>query len=137
MQSSTRTTAASTKTTWAGRITSTLVILFLIVDGLIKALRLAPAVESTTQIGFPAQLVRGLGFVELACLALYIVPRTSVLGAILLTGYLGGATAAKVRLEDPSFLFSVVFGVLAWGALFLLDDRVRALIPLKQSGRSS
>jgi len=120
------------KTIWAGRIIGALVILFLTFDGLIKAMRLAPAVESTAQIGFPERLVRSLGFVELACLALYTVPRTSVLGAILLTGYLGGATAAKVRLEDPSFLFSVVFGVLVWGALFLRDDRLRALIPLKK-----
>ena len=135
MQSTTHATVPR-KTIWAGRIIWALVILFLSFDGVIKAMRLAPAVESTAQIGFPERLVRSLGFVELACLALYAVPRTSVLGAILLTGYLGGATAAKVRLEDPSFLFSVVFGVLAWGGLFLRDDRLRGLIPLTKEGVS-
>jgi hypothetical protein len=73
----------------------------------------------------------GLGIVELVCLALYAYPRTAVLGAILLTGYLGGATASKVRLEDPSWLFSVAIGVLIWAGLFLRDRRIRELIPLQ------
>ena len=76
-------------------------------------------------------LVVPIGIVLLACIAVYLIPRTSVLGAILLTGYLGGATATQVRLENPWFLFPVGVGVLIWGGLFLRDDRLRALIPVR------
>jgi hypothetical protein len=121
-------------TLWAGRIISALALLFLIFDSVIKVLNLAPAVEATTQLGYPASLVIGIGILELACLAIYVIPRTSVLGAILLTGYLGGAIATQLR--AGSALFSVVFpiivGVLIWGGLFLREDRLRALIPLRR-----
>jgi hypothetical protein len=72
-----------------------------------------------------------VGIVELVCVVVYVIPRTSVLGAILLTGYLGGATATQVRLEDPWFFFPIGVGVLVWGGLSLRDDRLRALIPLR------
>jgi len=131
----TRNEAVSRASLWAARIISVVVVSFLAFDGSIKVLKLGPAMEGTVRIGFPEDLVRGLGLVELACLALYVIPRTSVLGAILLTGFLGGATAAQVRLENPWLLFSVVFGVLVWAAIFLRDNRLRALIPLrKESG---
>ena len=116
---------------WAGRIISALIVLFFIFDAVVKVLKLAPAMEGTAQLGFPLNTVFPIGVVELACLVLYAVPRTSVLGAILLTGYLGGATAAKVRLEDPWFLFSVVFGVLVWAGLLLRDPRLRELLPVR------
>ena len=88
------------------------------------------------EIGYPVAAIRPLGIVSLICTLLYAVPRTSVLGAILLTGYLGGAIASKVRIEDPLFssvLFGVYFGLLIWGGLYLRDERLRALIPLRQS----
>jgi hypothetical protein len=123
-----------TTTIWAGRISSALAVLFLLLDSVIKALNLAPAVEATTQLGYPASLVIGIGILELACLAIYVIPRTSVLGAILLTGYLGGAIATQVRAGSPLFsiVFPIIVGVLIWGGLFLREDRLRALIPLRR-----
>ena len=94
-------------------------------------MKLAPAVEGTARLGYPVGLVVPIGIVLLACIAGYLIPRTSVLGAILLTGDLGGATATQVRLENPWFLFPVGVGVLIWGGLFLRDDRLRALIPVR------
>jgi DoxX-like family len=116
---------------WAGRVVSGLVIAFLFFDAIIKVLLLAPAVEGTARLGYPVGVVFPLGIVLLVCVILYAIPRTSILGAILLTGYLGGATATQVRLSDPWFLFPVALGVLVWGGLFLLDERLRALIPVR------
>jgi DoxX-like family len=119
---------------WAGRIISALAILFLTFDSVIKVLNLPPAVEATTQLGYPASLVIAIGVLELACLAVYVIPRTSVLGAILLTGYLGGAIATQVRATSPLFsvVFPVIIGALIWGGLFVRDERLRALIPLRK-----
>jgi hypothetical protein len=89
-------------------------------------------VEATTMIGYPLDVIRPLGLICLVCTILYAIPRTSILGAILLTGYLGGAVASKLRIEDPLFssvLFGVYFGILIWGGLYLRDERLRALIP--------
>jgi hypothetical protein len=88
-------------------------------------------VQATAELGFPDGQIRVLGLIILVCTVLYVIPPTSVLGAILLTAFLGGATAAKVRIEDPALLFSVVMGVLVWGGLFLRDERLRALVPLR------
>jgi len=116
---------------WGGRVISALIVLFLLFDGGVKVMKLAPAMEATVRLGYPARLVVPIGIVELICVALFVIPRTSILGAILLTGYLGGATATQVRLEDPWFFFPIVIGALVWGGLFLRDERVRALIPLR------
>ncbi len=135
MSSASETAPVSTKMLWARRIIGVLVVLFLAFDGVVKVMKLAPAVEGTAQLGYPASSVLGIGAVELVCLALYLIPRTSVLGAILLTGYLGGAVATHVRIGNPLFshvLFPVYVGVLVWGWLFLRDDRVRALIPVRR-----
>jgi hypothetical protein len=105
--------------------------LFLAFDSLGKLLMLAPVVEGTTQLGYPAGVIVPLGIVQLACLILYLVPATSVVGAVLLTGYLGGAIATHVRIESPLFthiLFPVYLAVLLWGGLFLVDRRVRQLV---------
>jgi hypothetical protein len=131
MPSPTQTAPVSKQGLWAGRAISALVAVFLLFDGIIKVMKLAPAVEGTARLGYPAGLVLPIGTVLLACVAVYLIPPTSVLGAILLTGYLGGATATQVRLEDPWFLFPVGIGVLIWGGLFLRDDRLRALIPVR------
>ena len=131
MPSPTQTAPISKQGLWAGRAISALVAVFLLFDGIIKVMKLAPAVEGTARLGYPGGLVLPIGAVLLACVAVYLIPPTSVLGAILLTGYLGGATATQVRLEDPWFLFPVGIGVLIWGGLFLRDDRLRALIPVR------
>jgi len=91
-----------------------------------------PAVEEGfVHLGYPMSLALGLGILEIACAVIYVIPRTSILGAILLTAYLGGATATQVRVGD-AFLGPVIAGVLVWGGLFLRDQRLRALIPLRR-----
>ena len=134
MQSETQTKPVSKKMLWAGRIMSALPILFLLVDGVMKLVKPAIVVESTVQLGYPETVIIPLGFVLLACTVLYAIPRTSVLGAILLTGYLGGAVATHVRMGEGPFpvLFPVIFGVLIWGGLYLRDERLRALLPLRK-----
>ncbi|MGH9841123.1 MAG: DoxX family protein [Blastocatellia bacterium] len=130
MQSDTQTAPVSKKMVWTGRIISALPILFLLMDGVMKLVKPAIVVETTVKLGYPESVIVGLGIVLIACT---VIPRTSVLGAILLTGYLGGATATHVRVGDPLFpiLFPVILGVLIWGGLFLRDERLRALIPLR------
>lgn len=122
--------APVTKMLWIGRILSALMILFMLFDGGIKVLKLGPAVEGTVRLGYPISTVQPIGIVALICAVLYAIPRTSVLGAILLTGYLGGATATQVRLQDPWFLFPVVIGMLIWAGIYFRDERLRELIPL-------
>lgn len=113
----------------SARILGSLLILFLIVDGGGKVMRLAPYVEGTAKVGFPPGALVPLGLVLLVSTLLYAIPRTSVLGALLLTGYFGGAIATHVRMGEP-FVFPLVFGVITWACLYLRDDRVRALLPL-------
>jgi hypothetical protein len=116
---------------------SGLVILFMLFDGSIKLVPLDMVIEATAQLGYPASpsLARGLGVLGLACTALYAFPRTSVLGAILLTGYLGGTVATHLRASSPVFshlLFGVYLGLMLWGGLYLRDDRLRALLPYRR-----
>jgi len=121
----------SKKSLWAGRIISGWMVAFLLFDGAVKVMRVAGAVEATVRLGYPATLLPALGIAELTCAILYLIPRTSILGAILLTGYLGGATATQVRLEDPWFFFPILIGVLIWLGLYLRDGRLRELVPLR------
>jgi hypothetical protein len=118
-----------------GWILSGLTILFMLFDGISKLAMEHHVVEATAQIGYPLDVIRPLGIILLVCTILYAIPRTAIFGAVLLTGYLGGAVASKVRMEDPLFgsiLFGVYFGILAWGGLYLRDERLRALIPLRR-----
>ncbi len=115
---------------WAGRIMSALPVLMLLVSGVMKLVKPAPVVEGFAHLGYPTSLALGLGIIELACIVVYVIPRTSMLGAVLLTGYLGGATATHVRIGEP-FLTPIVLGVLVWGGLYLREDRLRALLPLR------
>jgi DoxX-like family len=131
MQSVAQTVPVSDAQLWAGRILSGLVVLSMLLDGVTKLLKVPQVERATAELGFPEGQIRGLGALILVCTVLYVAPRTSVLGAILLTAFLGGATAAKVRLEDPTLLFSVVMGVMVWAGLFLRDERLRALVPLR------
>lgn len=120
---------------WTGWSMSGLIILFLLFDSAGKLVLEHHVIEATTRIGYPLAVIRPLGLICLVCTVLYAVPRTSVLGAVLLTGYLGGAIASKVRIEDPLFssvLFGVYFGLLVWGGLYLRDERLRAIFPLRR-----
>jgi DoxX-like family len=113
---------------WTGRVIAAWLVLFLAFDAIVKVLNLRVAVEGTTRLGYPAHLVVILGLVQLVCLMAFVVPRTSLVGAILLTGYLGGATATQVRVESPWFLLPAALGGLVWVALCLHDPRVGTLL---------
>jgi DoxX-like family len=118
-----------------GMVCTTLAALFLTFDTVLKVLRLGPAVEGTVALGYPLDSVRTIGIIELVCVVLYLVPRTSVLGAILLTGYLGGAIATHVRIGNPLFthvLFPIYVALFVWGGLYLRERRLRELLPLRQ-----
>jgi hypothetical protein len=118
---------------WSGRIISALVVLFLLFDGITKLMKAAPVLEASAQLGYPVSTIVGIGITALVCTAVYVIPQTSVLGAILLTGYLGGAVASSVRIGNPMFntLFPIIFGALIWAGIFLREARLRALIPLR------
>jgi hypothetical protein len=119
---------------WAGRIVTGLPVAFLAWDGAIKLLNIVPVTEAFTRLGYPVTAAIGIGLLELACLAVYLIPRTSVLGAVLLTGFLGGAISTHVRVGDPLFshvLFPSYVGLLVWGGLFLREPRLRGLLPLR------
>ncbi len=118
----------------AGYVMSGLVIAFMLMDGGMKLVPLDVVVKSMAELGYPPDLARGLGILSLVCTALYAWPRTAMLGAILLTAYMGGAVASHVRLGSPLFthvLFGVYLAILTWGGLFLRDSRIRALLPLR------
>lgn len=134
MQSDTHTPPVSKKMLWAGRIVSALPALFLLLDGIMKLIKPAPVVDATVRLGYPESVILGLGIVLIASTVLYLIPRTAILGAILLTGYLGGAVATHVRVGDSLFtiIFPIIFGLLIWGGLYLRDKRLRAFIPLRK-----
>lgn len=121
------------KGTWAGRIVSWLPALILLLDAVGKLVKPAAVVEGTVKLGYSESVIIPLGIVLLVCTVLYLIPRTAVLGAILLTGYLGGAVATHVRVADGVFpvAFAVTFGVLIWLGLYLRDSRLRELVPLR------
>jgi hypothetical protein len=123
---------------WLGSILSGLVILFMLMDATMKILRLPVVLETTLQLGWPVATVLPLGLVLLVCTLLYAIPRTSLLGAVLITAYLGGAVATHVRIGSPLFshvLFGVYVGLMLWGGLYLRDARIRALIPVRSFGQ--
>ena len=119
----------SRKRLWAGRILTGLITLFLLMDGGMKLFKPRVVVESTVQLGYPESSIVGIGIVLLICTVLYILPRTAILGAVVLTGYLGGAVASQVRVGAPIFsiLFPAIFGCLVWAGLALRDRRLRTL----------
>jgi hypothetical protein len=119
----------------AAYILTTIVALFLTFDTILKVLQLGPAVKATTELGYTPATVLPIGIVELVCLALYLVPQTSVIGAVLLTGYLGGAVASQVRAGNPMFshtLFPVYVALMLWGGLYLREPRLADLLPLRK-----
>jgi hypothetical protein len=134
MHTLTRTIPLSNTRLWASRAISGLAVLFLAFDGVIKLVKPAPVMEAFARLGLPEHTSVGIGLLLLTCTVLYAIPRTATLGAVLLTGYLGGAVAIHVRSGDPLFpvLFPVIFGALVWGGLSLRDDRVSALLALRR-----
>ena len=132
-------TEVSKTNLWIGRIVSGLPALFLLVDGVMKLFKPAVVVEGTVNLGYPESTIIPIGVVLVICTILYLIPATSVLGAILLTGYLGGAVATHVRAGESLFsiVFAVIFGVLIWLGLYLRDVRLRALVPLRASAAQS
>jgi hypothetical protein len=138
MQAGTQSAAAtSTKGLWAGRVISAIPVLFLLLDAIMKLMRPlpAPVVEGAARIGYPLSTMPVIGATLLISVIIYAIPRTAVLGAVLLTGYLGGAVASNVRVGNPLFSYVLAPAYVAlfiWGGLFFRDDRVRALIPLRR-----
>jgi hypothetical protein len=118
-----------------GHILTTLATLFLLFDGGMKLYQPLPVTKAMTQLGFPLQLAVPIGVILLICTALYAIPSTSVLGAVLLTGYLGGAVVSQMRIGAPLFgntLFPIYFAVLMWAGLYLRESRLAALLPLRK-----
>jgi hypothetical protein len=119
-------------TLWAGRILSGIAVVFCLVDGVMKLFKPAVVVQGTVQLGYPESTIVGIGIAMLVSTLVYTIPRTSILGAILITGYLGGAVASNVRAQTGFFnlVFPVIVAFLVWGGLWLRDSRLRALVPL-------
>ncbi len=129
------TTDISRKQIWTSRVMSALAVLFLLADAIGKLLRPQQVIEGTAQLGWPVSVILPLGIIQAVLLIAYLIPRTSILGAILWTGYLGGAVATHVRVGHPLFshiLFPTYIALLLWGALWLRDRRVRELLPLSR-----
>jgi hypothetical protein len=124
------TTSGSKVMVWVGRVISVLPVPLLLMSAGMKIAKSPQAVEGLAKFGYDESVLVGLGVVELICTILYLIPQTAVLGAILLTGYLGGATATHLRVGD-NFVAPVLFGVVLWIGLYLRDARVRALAPLR------
>ena len=127
---------ASPGAVWTARVLTAIPVLFLLFDTVIKLMRIDPVIDSFNALGYPASLALAIGVLELACLALYLVPATSVLGAVVLTGYLGGAVATHVRVENPLLthvLFPVYVGLFLWGGLFLREPRLLYLLPSRRA----
>lgn len=122
---------------WVGRVMSFLVLAFLLFDAIVHILNIPPVVQSSVQLGYPVDSAVIIGIVEFICVIFAIIPQTSVLGTVLLTGYLGGAVASNLRIGNPVFshtLFPVYTGIVLWGGLFLRDKKIRMLIPIRCKG---
>jgi hypothetical protein len=131
MHAETPSSTISTGLVWTGRVLSALAVLFLLFDGAMKLVQPSFVVEANAELGYPENTLMPLGVVLIVCTLLYAIPPTAVLGAIFLTGYLGGAVATHVRAGHPAFqtLFPVIFGAIIWGGLVLRDARLRSVVP--------
>ena len=133
MQARTEANTVSKGRLWTGRVISVLVVLFLLFDGITKVMKVRAVIEASAQLGYPVNAIVTIGIILLVCTVFYIIPQTAVLGAILLTGYLGGAVAANLRIGTAMFntFFPIVFAALAWAGLYLRESRLGALIPFR------
>jgi hypothetical protein len=117
---------------WVGRVMSAVPVLLILLGAVMKLMKLPAVIEGFAHAGVPEKLIVPVGLIEATCVVVYLIPRTAVLGAILMTGLLGGATITTLRVADPTYPMPVVLGMLAWGGLYLRDMRLRALIPLRK-----
>lgn len=131
MQSGVEMATVSKGSVWAGRIISAVPALLLLFGGIVKIAELPSVVQGFAQYGYPPRVVPVVGILEVVCSVVYLIPRTAVLGAILMTGVLGGAIESNVRISNPVFIAPLILGVLVWGGLYFRDPRLRALIPLR------
>jgi hypothetical protein len=133
MQSPTQVGPVSKGRLWTERIISAVLVLFLLFDSITKVMKVRAVMEASAQLGYPANTIFTIGIILLVCTVFYIIPQTTVLGAILLTGYLGGAVAANLRIGSAMFntFFPIVFAALAWTGLYLRESRLGALIPFR------
>lgn len=115
---------------WIGRVMSALPILLVLFGAILKVMRTASVHEGFARAGLPDRLIVPVGVIELLCVVVYVIPRTAILGAILMTGLLGGATLTNLRIGDPTYIVPIIVGMLAWGGLYLRDVRLREMIPL-------
>src|ERR1700721_4185985 len=128
------TTTVSKIALWTGRVMSALPVLLILLGSIMKLMRHPSVLEGFARAGRPERRILPVGLIELVCVVVYLIPRTSVLGAILMTGLLGGATITTLRVSDPTYPMPVILGMLAWGGLYMRDLRLRALIPLRKGG---
>ncbi len=122
----------SKKMIWTGRILSAIPIFLLLLSAIMKFMKPAAVIEGFARYGYAEHSIITIGVLELVCILIYAIPRTTILGAILTTAYLGGATATNVRVGDPSWITTAILGVLVWAGLYLRDARLRQLLPLNQ-----
>ncbi len=128
--------SGSKKALWAGRVLSGIAIVSMLFDSLTKILKVDAVVKASAQFGYPVSLLSAIGLILLVCLVIYVIPRTSILGALLITGYLGGAVEANLRIGTPLFsnaLFPIYFAVIVWGGLYLRERRVREIFSLRKA----
>jgi hypothetical protein len=131
-QSAATAASVSKKMLWTGRVISAIPVLLMVFSASMKLVKAAPVVQGMPRYGYPESQIVAIGVLELLSCVVYLIPNTAVLGAILMTGYLGGATATNVRVGDPSYVMTVLLGVFVWGGLFFRDARLRALIPFRR-----
>ncbi|HWZ75824.1 MAG TPA: DoxX family protein [Candidatus Sulfotelmatobacter sp.] len=122
----------SKTTLWISRVMSALPVLLVLLSSVMKLMKMAAVVEGFARAGLSERLIIPVGVIELVCVIVYVIPQTAVLGAILMTGLLGGATITTLRIGDPTYPMPVILGMLAWGGLFLRDTRLRELIPIRK-----
>lgn len=132
MQSTIQSNSISKTALWAGRITSALPALLILFSAIFKLTKSAAVVQGFAHAGYSEALIVPIGIIEVICVVVYLIPRTTFLGAILLTGLMGGATATNVRVGDPSYFMTILLGIMIWGGLFFRDSRLRSLIPFQR-----
>lgn len=131
-QSAASAVPTSKKMLWIGRVMSAIPVLLMLFSAVLKLVKAAAVVQGFPRYGYPESLIVTIGVLELLSCVVYLIPSTAVLGAILMTAYLGGATATNARIGDPSYIMTVLLGVFVWGGLFFRDARLRVLIPFRR-----
>ncbi len=132
MQSGVQAAAPSRKTLWVGRVLSGIPAALVLFGAVLKIIKAQSVIEGMSQHGIPESLIVLIGIIEFICAVVYLIPSTAVLGAILMTALMGGATFTNVRVGDPTYFTTILLGVMVWAGLYLRDDRVRALVPLRR-----